>query len=79
MKLKLEFTLKLENYIRNYIKTFKMQKIYEKMFYSFFPIYKNILDTKILRKSRKDIKKMKEKLQKAKKNNTVKFLFFQRS
>ena len=67
MKLKLEFTLKLENYIRNYIKTFKMQKIYEKMFYSFFPIYKNILDTKILRKLRKDIRKMKEELQNAKK------------
>lgn len=50
-----------------------------KNFLQFFPIYKNILDTKIIRKSRKDIKKMKEKLQKAKKNNTVKFLFFQRS
>ena len=44
-----------------------MQKIYEKMFYSSFPIYKNILDTKILRKLRKDIRKMKEELQKAKK------------
>ena len=46
-----------------------------KNFLQFFPIYKNIVDTKILRKLRKYIKKMKEKLQKAKKNNTVKFLF----